>query len=48
MELIASRLTGNNDSENWCRFIFKVGDKYYGVKTVNDDATVAHEFEFSK
>lgn len=35
-------------SENWCRFIFKVGEKYYGVKTVNDGATIAHEFEFSK
>jgi len=35
-------------SENWCRYIFKVGEKYYGVKTVNDGATVAHEFEFSK
>ncbi len=35
-------------SENWCRYIFKVGEKYYGVKTVNDGATIAHEFEFSK
>jgi hypothetical protein len=35
-------------SENWCRYIFKVGEKYYGVKTVTDGATVAHEFEFSK
>jgi hypothetical protein len=34
--------------ENWCRYIFKVGEKYYGVKTVKDGATVAHEFEFSK
>jgi hypothetical protein len=35
-------------SENWCRYIFKVGGKYYGVKTVNDGGTIAHEFEFSK
>lgn len=35
-------------SENWCRYIFKVGEKYYGVKTVTDGATIAHEFEFSK
>ena len=35
-------------SENWCRYIFKVGEKYYGVKTVSDGATKAHEFEFSK
>ncbi|MBU1692115.1 MAG: DUF995 domain-containing protein [Gammaproteobacteria bacterium] len=35
-------------SENWCRYMFKVGEKYYGVKTVSDGATIAHEFEFSK
>lgn len=35
-------------TENWCRYIFKVGGKYYGVETVNDGATIAHEFEFSK
>lgn len=35
-------------SENWCRYIFKVGDKYYGVKTLTDGATIAHPFEFSK
>lgn len=35
-------------SENWCRYIFRVGEKYYGVKTVADGATMAHEFEFSK
>jgi hypothetical protein len=35
-------------SENWCRYIFKVGEKYYGVKTVTDGAAIAHELEFSK
>ncbi|MDH5328762.1 MAG: hypothetical protein OEW27_02315, partial [Aquincola sp.] len=35
-------------SENWCRYIFKLGAKYYGVKTVADGATVAHEMELSK
>lgn len=35
-------------SESWCRYIFKVGEKYYGVKTIADGATMAHEFEFSK
>lgn len=35
-------------SENWCRYIFKVGEKYYGVRNLSDGATVAHEFEFSK
>lgn len=35
-------------SENWCRYIFKVGEKYYGVKSINDGTTVAHQFEFSQ
>jgi hypothetical protein len=35
-------------SENWCRFIFKVGEKYYGVETVADGSVSAWEFEFSK
>lgn len=34
--------------ENWCRYIFKVGEKYYGVRSLNDGAAVAHEFEFAK
>lgn len=33
--------------EDWCRFIFKAGDKYYGVARY-DDSAVASEFEFSK
>jgi hypothetical protein len=35
-------------SENWCRYIFKVGEKYYGVKTIADGTVTAYEFEFSK
>ena len=35
-------------SENWCRYIFKAGDKYYGVKSVADGTVTAYEFEFSK
>lgn len=35
-------------SENWCRYIFKVGDKYYGVKSLEDGGGIASEFEFSK
>jgi hypothetical protein len=34
--------------ENWCRYILKADDKYYGVKSVTDGVTIAHEFEFSK
>lgn len=35
-------------SENWCRYIFKVGEKYYGVSSVVNGTTKAHEFEFAK
>jgi Protein of unknown function (DUF995) len=35
-------------TENWCRYIFKVGDKYYGVSSIDSGTTKAHEFEFSK
>jgi hypothetical protein len=35
-------------SEKWCRYLFKVGGKYYGVKSIDDESAIAHEFEFSK
>jgi len=35
-------------SESWCRYIFKVGGKYYGVKSVDNGTAKAQEFEFSK
>jgi hypothetical protein len=35
-------------SEKWCRYLFKVGAKYYGVKSIDDETAIAHEFEFSK
>ena len=34
-------------SEDWCRYIFRSGDKYYGFGKLDDDAP-ASEFEFSK
>ena len=34
-------------AEDWCRLIFKVGDKYYGVGRLDDNAP-ASEFEISK
>ena len=37
----------SNESEDWCRYIFKVGDKYYGFTTL-DKAAGGSEFEFSK
>lgn len=35
-------------SENWCRYIFKLGDKYYGVKSLEDGGGIATEFEISR
>ncbi|HEV8551807.1 MAG TPA: DUF995 domain-containing protein [Casimicrobiaceae bacterium] len=37
----------NVTPEDWCRVMFKVGDKYYGVGRLDDNAP-ASEFEFSK
>ena len=33
--------------DDWCKYIFKVGDKYYGVNRLDDNAQTM-EFEFSK
>lgn len=33
--------------DDWCRYMFKLGDKYYGVGTLSEEAP-ASEFEFSK
>ena len=35
-------------SENWCRYIFKVGEKYYGVGSIANGTAKAFSFEFSK
>lgn len=37
----------NVRSEQWCRHIFKAGDKYYGVGKLIDSAR-AHELTFAK
>jgi hypothetical protein len=37
----------NVTPEDWCRVMFKVGDKYYGVGRLDDNAP-ASEFEISK
>lgn len=34
-------------AEEWCRYIFKAGDRYYGFGRLEDTAQ-ASEFEFSK
>jgi hypothetical protein len=41
-------LEWGGSSENWCRYIFKVGAKYYGVSSAISGTAKAHEFEFSK
>ncbi len=35
-------------TEQWCRFIFKSGDKYYLLGSASNDAGVAREFEFGR
>lgn len=35
-------------SENWCLYMFKLGDKYYGVSSAANGASRAIAFEFSK
>ncbi len=41
-------LEWHGKSEKWCRYIFKVRARYYGVGSVVDDTAKAHEYEFSK
>jgi len=35
-------------TENWCKYIFKTADKYYGVKSLTDGAAEANAFTFSR
>jgi hypothetical protein len=35
-------------AENWCRFIFKSGDKYFGANTDRNPSTKVFEIEFKK
>lgn len=35
-------------AEKWCKYLFRVDGKYYGVKSVDDGEATASEFEFSK
>jgi hypothetical protein len=37
----------SSETEDWCRYIFKLGDKYYGFTTL-DKGAMGEEFEFSK
>lgn len=35
-------------TEQWCRHLFKLGDKYYGVRSLENQAGEAYEFSFSR
>ncbi len=35
-------------TEQWCRVLFRLDDKYYGVKSADDPEAVALEFEFRR
>jgi len=35
-------------TEKWCRILFKLDEKYYGVNSVDDENIHAHELEFRR
>ncbi len=35
-------------TEQWCRYLFKLGDKYYGVRSLENPAADAWAFSFSR
>jgi len=41
-------LEWRRSAEQWCAYLFKVGDKYFGVRSPSDDAADAYVFEFTK
>ena len=43
-----AQIEWKSHTEQWCRYIFKLGDKYYGVKTLSDSSSQAHEFAFER
>ena len=34
-------------TENWCKYMFKAGDAYYGVNSVSDGAAKVNRYEIS-
>ena len=34
--------------EKWCRFLFRLGDKYYGFNSLTNASGIAYEYAFSK
>lgn len=41
-------LEWKTSTEQWCRYLFKAGDKYYGVKSLANQAERAYEYSFSR
>ncbi|MBV5337760.1 MAG: DUF995 domain-containing protein [Deltaproteobacteria bacterium] len=41
-------LEWKTSTEQWCRYIFRADDKYFGVKSIVDDASRVYEFSFSR
>jgi hypothetical protein len=35
-------------AERWCRYMYRIGDKYYGVRIHAEDSALAMEFELGK
>ena len=42
------KLEWKTSVEQWCRYIFKAGDKYYGIKSLTDQSETALEYSFSR
>lgn len=42
------RIEWKKHTEEWCRFVYKDGGKYYGVKSNDSPTTPAHALAFSK
>lgn len=42
------RIEWKKHVEEWCRYVFKDGDQYYGVNSLDRQDTPAHELAFSK
>ncbi len=36
------------DPTSWCRFVFKVGNRYLGVASASEESSPAYEMEFAK
>ncbi len=37
-----------NEPTKWCRFVFRAGDRFFGVGSPSDEKAIAYEFGFKK